>query len=67
MDVETKGEFITHLIKEVENADLTDIENVVTFAKWLDDELSYLVSHTFFLVFIFPHSPRVVFKFCLKR
>jgi hypothetical protein len=47
-DVETQGEFIRFLIKEVENAAFTDIEDVVPFVKWLDDELSYLV-HFFFL------------------
>ena len=44
-DVETQGEFIRFLIKEVETAAFTDIEDVVTFVKWLDDELSYLVCH----------------------
>ncbi|KDP21074.1 hypothetical protein JCGZ_21545 [Jatropha curcas] len=42
-DVETQGEFIRFLIKEVETAAFTDIEDVVPFVKWLDDELSYLV------------------------
>ncbi|KAK8618479.1 hypothetical protein V6N13_132468 [Hibiscus sabdariffa] len=42
-DVETQGEFIRLLIKEVENAAFADIEDVVPFVKWLDDELSYLV------------------------
>ncbi|KAE8669796.1 Tetratricopeptide repeat-like superfamily protein isoform 2 [Hibiscus syriacus] len=42
-DVETQGEFIRFLIKEVENAAFTDIEDVVPFVQWLDDELSYLV------------------------
>ncbi|KAI7743996.1 hypothetical protein M8C21_030027 [Ambrosia artemisiifolia] len=42
-DVETQGDFIRSLIKEVENASFTDIEDVVPFVKWLDDELSYLV------------------------
>lgn len=42
-DVETQGDFISFLIKEVENAAFTDIEDVVPFVKWLDDELSYLV------------------------
>lgn len=43
-DVEIQGEFIRFLIKEVENAAFTDIEDVVPFVKWLDDELSYLVN-----------------------
>ncbi|KAL6542810.1 hypothetical protein OROHE_010330 [Orobanche hederae] len=42
-DVETQGEFIRFLIKEVEGAAFTDIEDVLPFVKWLDDELSYLV------------------------
>ncbi|CAN6912990.1 hypothetical protein Bca4012_087340 [Brassica carinata] len=42
-DVETQGDFIRFLIKEVENAAFLDIEDVVSFVKWLDDELSYLV------------------------
>ncbi|KAK7246376.1 hypothetical protein RIF29_41244 [Crotalaria pallida] len=42
-DVETKGDFIRSLIKEVEGAAFTNIEDVVLFVKWLDDELSYLV------------------------
>ncbi|KAL2473679.1 Tetratricopeptide repeat (TPR)-like superfamily protein [Forsythia ovata] len=42
-DVETQGDFIRFLIKEVEGAAFTDIEDVVHFVKWLDDELSYLV------------------------
>lgn len=43
IDVETQGDFIRFLIKEVENAVFTDIRDVVLFVKWLDDELSYLV------------------------
>ncbi|CAI9087313.1 OLC1v1021359C3 [Oldenlandia corymbosa var. corymbosa] len=42
-DVETQGDFIRFLIKEVENAAFTDIEDVIPFVKWLDDELSFLV------------------------
>ncbi|CAN1150037.1 Protein CHUP1, chloroplastic [Linum perenne] len=42
-DVETQAEFIKLLIKEVESAAFTDIEEVVPFVKWLDDELSFLV------------------------
>ncbi|EPS65426.1 hypothetical protein M569_09351, partial [Genlisea aurea] len=42
-DVETQGDFIRFLIKEVEGAAFSDIEDVLPFVKWLDDELSYLV------------------------
>ena len=33
------------LIKEVNNAAYRDIEDVVAFVKWLDDELCFLVSN----------------------
>ncbi|KAI4371765.1 hypothetical protein MLD38_010078 [Melastoma candidum] len=42
-DVETQGDFIRFLIKEVEGAAFSEIEDVVPFVKWLDDELLYLV------------------------
>ncbi|XP_042389733.1 protein CHUP1, chloroplastic-like [Zingiber officinale] len=42
-DVETQGDFIKLLIKEVEHAVFANIEDVVAFVKWLDDELSFLV------------------------
>ncbi|KAL3624855.1 hypothetical protein CASFOL_031523 [Castilleja foliolosa] len=42
-DVEIQGDFIRFLIKEIEGAAFTDIEDVLPFVKWLDDELSYLV------------------------
>uniref|UniRef100_A0A7N0UH95 Uncharacterized protein n=1 Tax=Kalanchoe fedtschenkoi TaxID=63787 RepID=A0A7N0UH95_KALFE len=42
-DVETQGDFIRFLINEVQNAAFSDINDVVPFVKWLDDELSYLV------------------------
>ncbi|PPS00636.1 hypothetical protein GOBAR_AA20048 [Gossypium barbadense] len=42
-DVETQGEFVNSLIKEVNNAVYHNIEDVVAFVKWLDDELSYLI------------------------
>ncbi|XP_074574549.1 protein INCREASED PETAL GROWTH ANISOTROPY 1-like [Curcuma longa] len=42
-DVETQGDFIKLLIKEVEHAVFSNIEDVVAFVKWLDDELSFLV------------------------
>lgn len=49
-DVETQGDFIRFLIKEVESAAFTDIEDVVLFVKWLDDELSYLVGKKNYLL-----------------
>ncbi|KAF9620548.1 hypothetical protein IFM89_013213 [Coptis chinensis] len=42
-DIETQGEFVNSLIKEVNGAVYQDIEDVVAFVKWLDDELCYLV------------------------
>ncbi|XP_037473634.1 protein CHUP1, chloroplastic-like [Triticum dicoccoides] len=42
-DVERQGDFIRFLIKEVEGAAFVDIDDVVTFVKWLDVELSRLV------------------------
>ncbi|KAM0939487.1 putative protein CHUP1 [Dioscorea sansibarensis] len=42
-DVETQGDFIRFLIKEVNNAAFSNIEDLVAFVKWLDDELSFLV------------------------
>lgn len=42
-DVETQGEFVNSLIKEVNSAVYRDIEDVVAFVKWLDDELCFLV------------------------
>lgn len=42
-DVETQGEFVNSLIREVNNAVYENIEDVVAFVKWLDDELCFLV------------------------
>ncbi|XVF26298.1 hypothetical protein REPUB_Repub14bG0004400 [Reevesia pubescens] len=42
-DVETQGEFVNSLIREVNNAVYQNIKDVVAFVKWLDDELCYLV------------------------
>ncbi|KAG2689553.1 hypothetical protein I3760_09G144600 [Carya illinoinensis] len=42
-DVETQGEFVNSLIREVNGAVYQDIEDVVAFVKWLDDELCFLV------------------------
>ncbi|KAK1321981.1 hypothetical protein QJS10_CPA03g01183 [Acorus calamus] len=42
-DVETQGDFIRFLMKEVQNAAYKEIADVEAFVKWLDNELSYLV------------------------
>ncbi|KAL0903231.1 hypothetical protein M5K25_027592 [Dendrobium thyrsiflorum] len=41
-DVETKGEFIKHLINKVQSAAYTSMDDVLTFVDWLDGELSKL-------------------------
>ncbi|XP_021835862.1 protein CHUP1, chloroplastic [Spinacia oleracea] len=42
-DVETQGEFVNSLIREVNTAVYRNIDDVVAFVKWLDDELCFLV------------------------
>ncbi|KAH9306420.1 hypothetical protein KI387_010824 [Taxus chinensis] len=42
-DVETQGDFVQSLATEVRAAAYTDIEDVVSFVNWLDEELSFLV------------------------
>lgn len=42
-DVETKGDFVRSLIREVQGAAYTDIDDVLAFVQWLDDELASLV------------------------
>lgn len=46
-DVETQGEFVESLAAEVRAAAYTDIEDVVDFVNWLDEELSFLVLFIF--------------------
>ncbi|XVF73705.1 hypothetical protein PTKIN_Ptkin13bG0004200 [Pterospermum kingtungense] len=41
-DVETQGEFVNSLIREVNSVVYQNIKDVVAFVKWLDDELCYL-------------------------
>lgn len=50
-DVEIQGEFVNSLIREVNNAVYKNIDDVVEFVKWLDDELCFLVS-------IMLHNPK---------
>lgn len=45
--METQGEFVGSLIKEVNGALFRNIEDVVAFVKWLDDELSFLVRNNY--------------------
>lgn len=42
-DVETQGDFVQSLAAEVRDAAYSDIEDVVAFVSWLDEELSFLV------------------------
>lgn len=41
-DVETKGDFINGLINKVQTNTYTDVEQVLTFVDWLDQQLSTL-------------------------
>lgn len=45
-DVETQGEFVESLAAEVRAASFSNIEEVVEFVVWLDEELSFLVTFT---------------------
>ncbi|KAK6931444.1 hypothetical protein RJ641_003237 [Dillenia turbinata] len=42
-DVETQGDFVESLATEVRAASFTNIEDLVAFVNWLDEELSFLV------------------------
>lgn len=66
-DVETQGDFIRFLIKEIENAAFANIVDVVPFVKWLDDELSYLVHFIYLFLNVLYKSQRICyFKFWPK-
>ncbi|OVA05047.1 hypothetical protein BVC80_1211g124 [Macleaya cordata] len=42
-DVETQGDFVQSLATEVRAASFTNIEDLLSFVNWLDEELSFLV------------------------
>lgn len=42
-DVETQGDFVQSLAAEVRASSFTDIEDLLAFVNWLDEELSFLV------------------------
>lgn len=42
-DVETQGDFVLSLATEVRAASFSNIEDLVAFVNWLDEELSFLV------------------------
>lgn len=44
-DVETQGDFVQSLATEVRAASFTNIEDLVAFVNWLDEELSFLVGN----------------------
>ena len=43
--METQGDFVISLAAEVRAATFSNIEDVVAFVNWLDEELSFLVRH----------------------
>lgn len=43
-DIETKGDFINDLIQKVLTTCFSDMEDVVKFVDWLDNELATLVT-----------------------
>ncbi|XP_047961649.1 protein CHUP1, chloroplastic-like [Salvia hispanica] len=42
-DVETQGEFVQSLASEVRAASFTNVDDLLAFVNWLDEELSFLV------------------------
>lgn len=42
-DVETQGDFVQSLASEVRAASFTNVEDLINFVNWLDEELSFLV------------------------
>lgn len=42
-DVETQGDFVQSLATEVRAASFTNIDDLIVFVNWLDEELSFLV------------------------
>ncbi|KAK7289840.1 hypothetical protein RIF29_03810 [Crotalaria pallida] len=55
-DVQSQGDFISFLIKEVESTSFSDISEVEAFVKWLDGKLSSLVDERSVLKH-FPNWP----------
>jgi hypothetical protein len=43
-DVDTQGDFVRTLAAEVRDSSFANIDDVVAFVAWLDEELSFLVS-----------------------
>lgn len=42
-DVETQGDFVQSLASEVRAASFSNVDDLVAFVNWLDEELSFLV------------------------
>ena len=42
-DVETQGDFVMALATEIRVASFSNMEDLVAFVNWLDEELSFLV------------------------
>ena len=42
-DVETQGDFVQSLATEVRAASFSNIDDLLAFVNWLDEELSFLV------------------------
>lgn len=42
-DVETQGDFVQSLASEVRASSFTNIDDLLAFVNWLDEELSFLV------------------------
>lgn len=53
-DVETQGDFVMSLATEVRAASFTNIEDLLAFVNWLDEELSFLVCYKVLVLFYFP-------------
>lgn len=51
-DVETQGDFVQSLAAEVRASSFTNIQDLVAFVNWLDQELSFLVFLLFAISFI---------------
>jgi hypothetical protein len=58
-DIETKAEFINHLINKVNTGTYADVEQVLAFVDWLDQQLSTLVTteqHSQLFILIFSRN-----------
>ncbi|KAL8121060.1 protein CHUP1, chloroplastic [Apium graveolens] len=62
-DVETQGDFVQSLAAEVRAATFTNIEDLLVFVNWLDEELSFLVDERAVLKhFDWPEGKADVFR-----